>query len=341
MAIGAAIALAGAGGPESMAALMALHGAATGVGAAFRAVFSSAQAVRTSFDNIANASKSLANAIAPFVHEVGKWNPGTFDRMNLAFDNLAASTGRIWEPLAIAATNFANNLNEAFTAIGPPIRELVDKFAGLATEVGTEIFAAFFRIVEAGMPVINNLLDDLRRFMPDLRYLTEAFVNLSVAAIRVGAWFAGGFLSAISSVVSALQFFDATIIASANVFSRMIEDLKDPIGAVARLAQGITPFTGFADDVAAILARFQNMPPGQLPGGQGRTLAAEPARHVSIEDVGMEARRQAFSQGQDVQQQQLAAQQQLVNMQREMLNLFRQFFPQIANLFGQPPLGLN
>lgn len=311
------------------------------VGTAFRHVYASVQIVKGVFDSVANAGKNLTNAIAPFVHEVGKWNPGTIDRMNLAFDNLAASAGRIWEPLVTAATFFANNLNEAFTAMGPLLRELMNKFAGLATEVGTEIFAAFFRIVEASIPVINQLLDDFRLFIPDLRYLMEAFVELSIAAIKVGAYFAGGMLNTISFVVGALQHLGAAIIATANLLPRLIRDLTNPVIAGAMIAIGNGPFAQFERDFRRILAGFQNLPAGQLPGGQGMTIAAQPARHISIEDVGMEARRQSFSQGQDINQQQLAAQQAAAGGIQAILRLLQQTFPQLAAQFNLPPVGIN
>ncbi len=71
------------------------------------------------------------------------------------------------------------------------------------------------------------------------------------------------------------------------------------------------------------------------------TMAGQPARHVGIEQVGMEARAQAFSQQQSVQEQQLGAQQQMAENLRNISDLLARTFPNLAAMLNNanPPQG--
>ena len=67
--------------------------------------------------------------------------------------------------------------------------------------------------------------------------------------------------------------------------------------ARAFVSEGWMPGASFQQDFNGALARMQApSAPASAPGG-AMTYAAQQARHVGIEDVGLEARRNAFSQG--------------------------------------------
>lgn len=367
---------------------MAKSAAGAGGGAqaeiALRAVAIAGNTVKQTFNAVAHSSRTLAAAISPFVKEVGKWNPGTIDRMNLAFDNLAAATGRIFEPLVIAVTSFANELNRAFTAIGPPIRAVVDQFAGLATSVGREIFAGLFEIIQAGVPIVSQFMEDLRPFAPIARELFRGLIDvtkwlmefygsiyhvyMNFVAPLVDAWrplvvvaregfrifeslwdiankllepftsllpTTGRLVSVIDIAVDAIREFAAGLMAGVHVFNVL---LQNPAMLQAANLQGIGNAWNAMREV--FLARMQA--PAQLPGQGGpMTIAAQPARHVGIEDVGLEARRQAFSQGQDVQQQQLEAQQNAARILEQNLPQIVRLLANMGQNFALPPIGLN
>ena len=98
------------------------------------------------------------------------------------------------------------------------------------------------------------------------------------------------------------------------------------------LAQGF--LTSFGDAMARMNLPTAARPTPALQGQQ--TVAAQQARTVSIEDVGQEARRAAFSQGQDVQAQTAENTGFTARLLGDILNLLRNSVGGLANLGGGP-----
>ena len=62
----------------------------------------------------------LSQVVGPFVNQVNKFNPGIVDRMNIAFDNVSAAAGRMFEPIIVAqAIEFADELKPSSIRTSP------------------------------------------------------------------------------------------------------------------------------------------------------------------------------------------------------------------------------
>lgn len=340
----------------------------------FTAITDAGSALTQALWSLRDPASMLEQSIAPFIAQIAKFNPGIIDRLNLAFGNLSAAAGRMFEPIVAPLTAFADELNGAYTAIGPAVRGLVADLTGMGISVGREVFASLFQIIGEGVPIVRGLIEDLRPFAPTARMILAALTDFVIGAMRFGGdmlhgalefvqpiveagqgligfvretgrglmslWEAGRplremfgvlippgnvFASVLQVATTGLQFFAATLSASASVIRRVVDNLNRPIW------ERENPFSGFADDFRAAMARMQAGAPAaaQLPSG-GFTPMAQQARHVGIEDIGMEARRAAFSQGQGVQQQQLEAQQDAARTLRELMRFLQQNFPGIG-----------
>ena len=340
--------------------------------------------VRIGFDSAATAGlavgkamwdmrdpmQMLNQAVAPFVSQISKFNPGIVSIMNLSFENASAAAGRMFEPVAIAATGFADELNRLYTSSAGPIREFVGELSGVARSAARELAVGFMGLVQEGIPVARQMLADLAPLAPVARQMLRGFMELAGGAIKFGGELFGGamrFLTPIidgarpfvmmlweagrsamtlgraawtigeallgagaavgrfvgwiwsftpigaavsfagRNLVTVFQYLGAGASALAGVMSRAANRIAHPIDYAATVARrGVLGVAAderaaIARDFRASLARMQapsSAAASPLSSG-AMTFAAQQARHVGIEDVGLEARRSAFSMGSD------------------------------------------
>jgi len=390
--------------------------------------------------DLRNPAAMLQGAIAPFIQQVGKFNPGIVERFNLAMDNLSAAAGVMFVPIIEGVRDLADVFNRMYGSIAPAVNaaltQLVTELRPLAIEIGGALIPMFrdfvvgikdlviaFKpflevmvsvtkevagfvagIMQAGASVVSGFgrVSDLVlggmagigvaivgalsasfaglvvAFAPlivAVGAIVAPFVALGAAVVAAGIgvgylwskmkeagatldplwavfsegkvilgnlWEAaksiGGAFADIFNTFTGLgqsgpflkTVFDDTV-ANLRVFAAAISTVSEVIQAAAwNIANPRQALTGGARQVdvmesfAAAMRRMQMPRDRASPGAAGPfTIAAQQARQVSIEDVGLQARVSSFSMGSSIQEQQLAAQQQLVgiaNQQIEALN---------------------
>jgi len=288
----------------------------------------------------------LTSAISPFVSQVNKFNPGIVSIMNLAFDNLSASAGRIFEPIIIAAGDFADELNQLFTGIAGPMRGFVGEFIEPIKGMAREFAVGMIGMVQDSMPILRQAFKDLQpviqdfgRFVitasgwvvrgfgmivsaigPTIQFFRDhstaigvAFGVVAGAALAVATIIIGPVIVPLVALGTAAAALVAPFVLLGFVINKVIDYIADKIpggggvgGAVKGGLLGTLIFPGVGTVIGAAIGGYLGSRPGAAPGSaaaaapiQGRdmTYAAQPSRHVGIEDVGLEARRSAFSQG--------------------------------------------
>lgn len=265
--------------------------------------------------DLRDPANMLRQSIGPFVGQINKFNPGAVDRMNLAFDNLSAAAGRIFEPIIGPVTAFADELNVLYTSVQSELRPVFGETATLIRDSLRQPIVMLVGLARDGAPYVQSFLGVIRSggevIMPFVRLGMEAgrqLFDLGQVVWKVqGALFdlwrpLIPFSTNLTNVVGGLQLFSATLTTVTGV-------LNDAAGQFAWAARRLTSINPGARpemrDPREIFReawlRLQGTGNNPLQGGQ--TVAAQQARHIGIEDVGMEARRSAFSQGQDVQAQ--------------------------------------
>lgn len=313
----------------------------------FTSIGAVGQKLVTVFMDLRDPAQMLSQAISPFVNQVNKFNPGLVERMNIAFDNVSAAAGRMFEPIIDAVTGFADEMNMVYTELQGPVRSLVSEFVQPMIGWGRELLVGFAGLVQEGVPVVRQLMSDLAPLAPVARQLIGGFFELTGAAVKFGGslisgvmdfigpmidhgrsligilmeWWRtmgtvtgtifemgaqirsavtsifGGMYSAFDSAIGAVQNFTAAMSATASAMRDIVNHwqwmVRNPNQA-GELVAG-----NWQADFRRAMERMQ-APSATAPiSGRAMTYAANQARHVGIEDVGLEARRAAFSMGRD------------------------------------------
>lgn len=333
----------------------------------FKSVADVGSKLVTVFLDLRDPAAMLTQAISPFISQVNKFNPGIVERMNLAFDNLSAAAGRIFEPIITVAEGFADHLNRIYTTIGPQMQSLVASIAGPISALAREFVDGFFGMIQQSIPVFQQMIESMRPLGPVVRDLGSAMIKAAgsiiafmAPVIAAGANFVAwmhssglGFEVLKIAAIALGVVLAGLAIGFASVFGPFIL-LGAAIVAVVyglyKLADTLASVTGFKSWIENKGRQFGEWLGTRRPEGStttapiaatgGMTYAAQPARHISIEDVGMEARRAAFSQGSDVQTQQLRTQEQIAAAAQAQLVLLRQLVQQGALSINALPPGV-
>ncbi len=301
----------------------------------------------TVFVDLRDPAAMLTSAVGPFVNQVNKFNPGIVDRMNIAFDNASAASGRMFEPIIIAATEFADELNVVYTALSEPVRGLVTEVVGPVKEMARELLGGFAGLARDGIPVVRQLISDMAPLAPMARTLVQGFFQATSGVIKFGGELVSGAMSFIGPLVEGARPFVAILFEGGRILGtlwgmatdfgqalgRGVSFFADLIGAgsilntlyqntVTNLQMFTAALRATAESMRSIIEspgqgpqelargwglefqlamRRMNAPaPGAAPVPTGpMSIAAQQARHVGIEDVGVQARAAAFSQGSD------------------------------------------
>ena len=295
-----------------------------------------------------NPAGTISSQISPFQSQVNAYNPAAIDRLNFALDNLSASVGRWFEPIITEARTFADDWNRINTEvgpmirgfiaeIGPPIREMLT--AGVKVFVGAIGFA-----VEQFRPLVQELTPILTGFTGSFNAVGEtfrAFVGVGRSAVSIFMTVYSAFdrlnqsltgMSIIDQAVNNLELFAAALSATVGV---MEDFISDPAAAISNNAMRVlgmeTNGPTFIDRFMASRQQMAN-PAATQPG---MTFAAQPARQIGIEEIGMEARRNAFSQGESIQERQLTVQGEIASTLRLIMNFLRTAAPNLASQLDQ------
>jgi len=353
------------------------------------------------FLDLRDPAAMLSQAVAPFVNQVNKFNPGIVERMNLSFDHLTAAAGRWFQPVIEAAEQFANVLNQIYTAMVPDITPLIAGIVDPVKQMAEEFVGGFFGMIRANMPVFQGMVEDFRRLQPAVSGLGSAVIKVAEFAIQAAGTFASGFASVVEtiypyireglsvlsplwgiaregwrtltvlwdvaktvgeelvrigdgigtldfvvwSLITSLQTLAAAVSATASHLRRTVDTMINPVANPGQTLQ-MTMGGGaglFINDFRAALERIRSLSPSQgapTPGGMGMTYSAQPARHVGIEEVGLEARRQAFSQGTSVAERTAQSAEQIAQNTAQQLEILRQLVAQGALSINQVPPGV-
>ena len=302
------------------------------------------------FSDLRDPSNLIRGAVSPFQSQVQAYNPGAVDRLNLALDNLSAAMGRIFEPIIEGARGFADELNVLFTGVAPDLRDAVTRFVQPMVGFGREVMIGFVdgaqRISISLGPIASRLLEfapivgtwiggagtliaflvDVAR--PTFERLTTAVENTTIALMAAGRTIEQRFD----------QFRNAPGVAQAanvggavnNVVGQANNALWGLFGRGARQAADFVE-PNFMRNFNDIRNEIRQ---GREPLAGAMTFAAQPARHVGIEQVGMDARAAAFSQGGTIEEQQLVVQQDMNRQLQNMAAVMAAAFPGIAAALG-------
>jgi len=293
-----------------------------------------------------NPAGAISSQISPFQSQVNAYNPAAIDRLNFALDNLSASVGRWFEPIITEARTFADDWNRINTEVGPMIRDTFAQVLPPIREILTTGVREFVGFLGYASRELGPLLRELVPPSREVGFVFQAFVRIARTFIeefkrtydnfnRISQGLTG--FSIIENVTNNLRIFAATLSAASETIQEL---MRNPVqqgfantapGIIAN-ALGLTNQQSFLNRFNAAMLRMQS-PSG--PGPSAMTFAAQPARQIGIEEIGMEARRNAFSQGESVQERQLTVQGEIASTLRIMMAFLERAAPNLAAQLGQ------
>lgn len=268
---------------------------------------------------MASDPKSVLGAmVAPYQSQVAAYNPASVERFNLALDNLSAAAGYILEPIVTGARDLADELNVLITSVGPDLRGAIQPVIPLFRDFVIEGSTGFLGLLRDGAVVLRGWLPELKDLgavvgrglrvvfdaaMPLGRALYELveFVNLPFRALS-------GFGSTLETTTTLLRVFAATLAAVSQGASNGLDNWDwtnvvagalqfSPVGPLAAAYNWNTVLRSGQSPADAFRAVWNATSPAATNGAM--TMATQPARQISIEQAGMDARQQAFSLGAD------------------------------------------
>ncbi len=321
----------------------------------FSAVADVGKALVTVLWDMRDPVQMLTAAVSPFINQVNKFNPGIVERMNLSFDNLSAAAGRMFEPIIVAATDFADNLNVLFTRLAGPLRPIISSISASLKDMALEFAVGFAGMIQDSLPVIKGMIDDLRSMGPIIRDFGK-FMIWTAGRVMWAAGKAATVLAALEPAIKPLAVTALviaagfTILAAATTLVALaVFPLAAPLLALG-LAVTAVAITfgkvgdwlrekfpdGFTGGVIAGIFGGGSAPAAPTPAPTGpMTPAAQQARHVGIEDVGLQFREKAFSMGTDDPQTQTAGN------TAAMLTILRDLAQGLGITLGNLPALLN
>ena len=293
-----------------------------------------------------NPAGTISSQIAPFQSQVNAYNPAAIDRLNFALDNLSASVGRWFEPIITEARTFADDWNRINTEVGPMIRDTFAQVLPPIREIlttGVREFVGFLGYASRELgPLLRELVppsreagEIFRSFVTVGRTFIEEFKRTYDNFNRISQGLTG--FSIIENVTDNLRIFAATLSAASETIQELMRNpaqqgFANTAPGVIANALGLTNQQTFLDRFNAAMIRMQS-PAGSGPSAM--TFAAQPARQIGIEEIGMEARRNAFSQGESIQERQLTVQGEIASTLRLIMNFLRTAAPNLASQLDQ------
>jgi hypothetical protein len=136
---------------------------------------------------LAGAAGSAVGAITGMARAVGAFveasNPGEMLRFNMAVRDLMAAFGRVFEPVIMVLTEFANVLNQFVTSLQPVLGPLVKQLANAFLQIAKALLDVLAPIIESLIPVFQFLADVV------LPPIVAVFRVLAEAVRAVINWF--------------------------------------------------------------------------------------------------------------------------------------------------------
>ena len=271
------------------------------------------------FLDLRDPASMLGPAVSAFVGTANKFSPASVERMQLAFDNLSAAAGTWFLPIIEGARELADEFNVLYTQAAPEMNAAVAEIVAVLKPLARDVGADLIRLFVKAVPIVSELVTALIPFGEVAGRTVSILANIGLMGLNGLATILPYVNNAMQLWIGNLQEGAATIGAASMLIMDAVEAIRDP----RRALDFFNNIGGnFRADRTNMLAnmREQNRPP--IMGAQ--TFAAMPARQVGIEDVGLEARRAAFSMGgRDIPQEQL-------DVQREIRDLLARGNPNPA-----------
>lgn len=277
------------------------------------------------FDNLSAAAGRM---FAPIITAV----TGFADELNVLYTSLAPEMESLVQAVVTPIRDFAREFAVGFVGVvregipvfrgmmedmkplGPMvsagIRLIMDGVslfvtgAGQAVSFLTPIFTSIMDEVtpafRVGAEIVRGLFQTFIGIKDAVMLVTEGLRPLFSALVTIGTY-TNPVVFAFVTLASQTKNLTAVFAASAGTLADIIRRMREsPTSPIRAIREG---FAGFGARFDASLSRM-NTPGPTTPGGVPltgpTTTAAQQARHVGIEDVGLEARRAAYSQGADV-----------------------------------------
>lgn len=130
--------------------------AAGGVAAAGQLPGQALDALAAAAHRVVGGFDRLGSAFGRFVEAAA---PAEMMRFQIAIRDLAASFGKIFEPVILAATEFANILNQFITSLQPVVGPLIKQLADAFLEIAKAVLDAVAPIIESLIPIFQLLAD--------------------------------------------------------------------------------------------------------------------------------------------------------------------------------------
>jgi len=258
-----------------------------------------------------SAPAVIEQFVAPFKSMVEAFNPGLIDRYNLQIQNLAASLGRAFQPVIEYAGKFADHLNVLITDSS--------EFRNMFRLLAKGVFDVAVILSNVFMPIINTIVNEFNLLLPDITNLGRGIANaisiFSIVLIPVVKALGIVFSHVINVVQVLLPMFAAigtALVGLGGIIMMgllpIITILMAPmiiLGTLFKLlATGVTSvLISIKDFIKSIPVIGKIFKDEEAKGP--KTIAAQPASTVSLEDIGLQARLAAFSQGTSIAEKQL------------------------------------
>lgn len=328
---GAAKDMGGRGGKDAFGGmLMGLIGGDTAMlaggpaGAAMMAAVKAADLAKTVLDGVGNPRSLVGGMLAPYQSQVAAYSPASVERFTLALDNLSAAAGRFLEPLIQHATAFADELNVLLTGVGADFASFFDAIGQIWTGFGREVFVSFIGTLKSAIDSVTPYFGQLRELSVALGKGLGALLEYTFALGKAYVAFYEAILDPIAKLLGFENALDA-VISTINALTAVIRFTTNALNDLRNSVSGNTGESWFGHRGATLASWLALSNPVTAPFGlgylggrymgwwgngaaseptspqsQAMTVAAQPARHIGIEDVGLEARRAAYSQSQNV-----------------------------------------
>lgn len=132
---------------------------------------------------LAGAASGAVSAISGLAQAVGRFveasNPAEMMRFQIAMRDLSAAVGRVFEPVILVLTEFANVVNSFITSLQPVIGPIVAQLAAAWGMLARAVLDAVAPIVESLVPVFGLLADVvLPPLVAVFRALSDAIRNV-------------------------------------------------------------------------------------------------------------------------------------------------------------------
>ena len=289
----------------------------------------------------ANPKGVVGGFVSPFTSQVGAYSPASVDRFNLALDNLSASVGVWFQPIIDSARDFADEWNRINSSVGPDIRSFVEAIIPPLKEAFTGGVGAFVDLLAFGAREMRPIVEAFAPAGKIATRILEKFGELGESVIRVFEKAFGGQGGLISTTEGLMKVFDSladTLEDLIDVIMKVQEAYAESAGSVSEdarergnalrewlNAQGlqlnVARFGGIFNAIRP-LGEEEQRTRRERPTRNAFTHAAQEARHIGIEEVGLEARRAAFSQGTDYNQQTAGNTEQILQILRDFAQRF-------------------